>query len=338
MSLTVDVVVIAYNRYDLTQSCLRHVAAQTREHRLIVCDNGSTDDAGDRVAADWPEAIHLRMETNRGFAEACNAAVAVGHGDVVVLLNNDVDCRPDFLDHLVAPLEADPALGSVAALCLRPDGPIDSIGLTMDRTLSPFPRLQGQSAETAASAAPVLVGPAGTAAAYRRAAWETVGGLDERIFAYGEDFDLAVRLRVADWNAAAAPDAVGVHLGSATHGHRTTFQRRNGGFGRAYLMRRYGLLRRPGALRTAVTEAIVVAGDVVISHDLAALKGRLAGWRAAGGLPLRPLPPEAAFDTSIGLRRALDLRRGVYAQSERYPPGAGTLLARSRRKPPGEAA
>ncbi len=116
-----------------------------------MCDNGSTDGADARVAADWPDATHLRMETNRGFAEACNAGVAAGDGDVVVLLNNDVDCRPDFLERVVAPLEADAGIGSVAALCIRPDGErIDSIGLTMDRTLSPFPRLQGRPVAEAA--------------------------------------------------------------------------------------------------------------------------------------------------------------------------------------------
>jgi N-acetylglucosaminyl-diphospho-decaprenol L-rhamnosyltransferase len=313
---TIDVAVVAYNRYDLTESCLRHLAAQTREHRLIVCDNGSTDRAGERVAAEWPEATLLRMETNRGFAEACNATVAAGHGDYVVLLNNDVDCRPDFVERVVAPLEADPGIGSVAALCIRPDGErIDSIGLTMDATLSPFPRLQGRPVAEAGAPSPVLVGPAGTAAAYRRSAWEEVGGLDERIFAYGEDFDLAVRLRAAGWGAVAAPDAAGIHLGSATHGHRTQRQRLNGGFGRAYLLRRYGILRGRHALRAGFTEALVVAGDAVISRDLAALRGRWAGWRAARGLPRRPLPPEAAFDAGITLRDAIDLRRGVYRTS-----------------------
>ena len=33
-----------------------------------------------------------------------------------------------------------------------------------------------------------------------------------------------------------------MHLGSATHGHRSSRQRRNGGFGRGYMLRRYGLL------------------------------------------------------------------------------------------------
>ena len=51
---------------------------------------------------------------------AANRAVAAGSGDVVVTMNNDVDARPDFLERLVAPMEADPGVGSVAALLLRP--------------------------------------------------------------------------------------------------------------------------------------------------------------------------------------------------------------------------
>jgi N-acetylglucosaminyl-diphospho-decaprenol L-rhamnosyltransferase len=318
MSLTVDVVVVAYNRYDLTESCLRHLDAQTRGHRLIVCDNGSTDGTAARVAEDRPAARVVRMETNRGFAEACNAGVAAGDGGAIVLINNDVDCQAEFVERVIAPLEADPSVGSVAALCLRPgEERIDSMGLTADVTLSPFPRLQGRLAREAASRTPALVGPAGTAAAYRRAAWEATGGLDERIFAYGEDFDLALRLRAAGWRSVAAPTATGVHLGSATHGHRTAWQRRHGGFGRAYLIRRYGLLCGRAAARTALTEAVVVAGDAVISRDLAALRGRVAGWRAGRGLPRRLLPPAAAVDHSITLRDAFNMRRGVYAGGRR---------------------
>ena len=98
-----------------------------------------------------------------------------------------------------------------------------------------------------------------------------------------EDFDLALRLRSAGWRTVVAADAVGVHLGSATHGHRSAWQRRHGGFGRGYVLRRYGVLRGRTAPRTLVTEAVVVLGDLAISRDLAALRGRLAGWRAAPG-------------------------------------------------------
>ena len=205
-------------------------------------------------------------------------------------------------------------VGSVAALMLQPGGErIDSIGLSADMTLAGFPRLQGSRARCA-YAQPRPGGSGGTAAAYRRAAWEQVGGLDETIFAYMEDFDLALRLRIAGWDSVPAPDAVGIHLGSATYGHRSAQQRRHGGFARGYLLRRYGVLRGRTAPRALITEAIVVLGDLALSHDLAALRGRVAGWRAPDQAALTPRPPAEAIEPEIGLRDSLALRRGVYAR------------------------
>jgi N-acetylglucosaminyl-diphospho-decaprenol L-rhamnosyltransferase len=311
---SIDVVIVAYNRYELTDSCLRHLAAQTIEHRVILLDNGSIDDTRARVAAEWPAVALESFEQNRGFAEACNRGVAAGSGEIVVLLNNDVDCRPDFLERLIAPL-ADERVGAVAALMLQPgERLIDSAGLAADVTLGGFPRLQGLDVAQAGSRQPLLAGPAGTAAAYRRVAWERVGGLDEGIFAYMEDFELGLRLRSAGWNAVVATDAVGVHLGSATHGHRSAWQRRHGGFGRGYMLRRYGLLRGRTAPRTLATEAVVVLGDLLISRDLAALQGRVAGWRAGRRVARLPRPPVEAVDQTIGFRDSLALRRGVYGR------------------------
>jgi GT2 family glycosyltransferase len=155
----------------------------------------------------------------------------------------------------------------------------------------------------------------GTAAADRRAAWDQVGGLDERIFAYGEDFDLGLRTRAAGWEAADATRAVATHVGSATHGLRSAWQRRKGGFGRGYLMRRYGVLRTRSAPRALLTEAIVVIGDLFISRDLQALKGRLEGWRAARSEPRLPISPEGVIDPQISFAESLRLRRSVYARA-----------------------
>ncbi|HST34321.1 MAG TPA: glycosyltransferase family 2 protein [Solirubrobacteraceae bacterium] len=315
MPPSVDVVIVAYNRYDLTDSCLRHLAAQTIEHRTILIDNGSTDDTFACVAAEWPGVTLQRLSENRGFAEACNRGVAAGSAEVVVLINNDVDARPDFLQALVRPLTEDASLGSVAALMLQPgERLIDSAGLAADAVLGGFPRLQGLEAGQARRERPLLAGPAGTAAAYRRSAWEQVGGLDESIFAYMEDFDLALRLRSAGWGSVVAADAVGVHLGSATHGHRSARQRRNGGFGRGYMLRRYGLLRGRNGPRALATEAVVVLADLAISRDLQALRGRWEGWRAARSMPRLPRPPAEAIDSTIGFRDSLAMRRGVYAR------------------------
>jgi len=315
MRISIDVVIVAYNRCELTDSCLRHLATQTIDHRVIVIDNGSTDDTRERLLAEWPD-THLEcLEENHGFAEACNLGVAAGSAEIVVLLNNDVDCRPDFLERLVAPLAQDPQVGAVAALMLQPgEQLIDSAGLAADVTLGSFPRLQGLEIGRARSERPVLAGPAGTAAAYRRSAWEQAGGLDERIFAYMEDFDLALRLRSAGWTSVLAADAVGVHLGSATHRHRSAWQRSHGGFGRGYMLRRYGLLRGRTAPRALATEAVVVVGDLLISRDLAALRGRLAGWRAGRRAPRLSAPPAEAVDHAITFRDSLALRRGVYGR------------------------
>ena len=310
-----DVVIVAYNRYELTDSCMRHLRGQQPAHRLIVVDNGSTDETSSRLPSDWPDAEVIRLERNSPFAVACNAGVRAGDAPFVVLLNNDFDSEPDFLERVLAPFTGNERLGSVATLCVQPGGEyIDSVGLAADPTLAGFPRLQGLPVARAADPLPVLTGPAGTAAAYRRAAWEQVEGLDEAIFAYMEDFDLALRLRSVGWETVAEPRATGVHLGSATHGHRSAWQRENGGFARGYLLRRYGSLRRLVAARTLATEAVVVIGDIAISHDAAALRGRLRGWRAARGRTRRAWPPAEAIDSGIGFRQSLNLRRGVYGR------------------------
>jgi N-acetylglucosaminyl-diphospho-decaprenol L-rhamnosyltransferase len=309
---SIDVVVPAYNRWDLTSSCLRHLAAQTIEHRVIVVDNGSTDETRTALHSDWPEVTVVELEHNHPFTRAVNLGVGAGRGECVVLLNNDVDLRPDCLEHLVAPLERDSNVGSVAGVVLVPgEHQIDSVGVTTDVTLAGFARLQGLGLERARDARPLLTGPEGTAGAYRRAAWEDVDGLDESIHAYMEILELAWRLRRSGWDTACAPGAVGVHLGSATFGNRSGEQRRLAGFSRGYLLRRYGVLRGKVAPRALLTEAIVVAGDAIVSRDLAALLGRLAGWRAARGMPRLPTPPAEAIDATISFRDSLALRRGV---------------------------
>ena len=310
---SIDVVIPTYNGWELTESCLRHLQRQTVPHRVIIADNASPDGTAQKVRDEWPDVTLVETGGNHGFAIACNRGAEAGDGDIVVLLNNDVDARPDFLERLVAPFEDDDRVGSVAALLLVPgEELIDSIGLTVDPTLSGFPRLSGRPVAEAGSEKPTLVGPSGGAAAYRRPAWEAAGGLDEAIFIYSEDLDLAVRLRSAGWEARTAPDSIGVHYGSQTMVHRSAFQREKGGWARGYLMRRYGVLRSRAGLRALLVEAIVVVGDLVISRDLTALKARIAGWRAGAGKPRHPRPPRESIASEIGLWQSIQLRRGVY--------------------------
>ncbi len=315
MTPSVDVAIVAYRHWELTRSCLEHLAAQTMAHRVTLCDNGCDEGTAERAAAEFPDVAVVRLERNMPYAVACNRAVANGNAELVVMMNNDVDVRPDFIEGVVAPFAATPALGSLGTLLLHPgEETIDSAGMVIDSTLSGFTRLRGRPRAEAGANRPGVTGPYGAAAAFRRTAWEQVGGLDETIPAYCEDLDLALRLRQAGWPTALALDAVGVHIGGATFGHRSADQRRRAGYGRGYVLRRYRVLRTRAAARALVTEAIVVAGDLVLSHDLAALWGRVAGWRGAASLPPRPRPPAAALDRDLGFLESLRLRRRAYEQ------------------------
>lgn len=315
--MTVDVVIPVHGGWEHTRSCLEHLAAQTLAHTAIVVDNASPDATADRVRAGFPQVQVIEMGENAGFARAVNRGVAAGSAELVVVLNNDVDCAPDFLEQLAGAF-ADPAVGSAVPLLLRPGGErVDALGIVADPTLACFVRLQGAPASAAARAeadatTPPLLGPHGAAAAYRRAGLAAIGGFDEAIFMYGEDLDVALRLRAAGWRTVAVPDAAAIHVGGATAGKRSAWQRERGGFGRGYVLRRYGVLRGRAAPRALLTELIVVAGDLVISRDLAALRGRIAGWRAGRGLPGRAAPPQPAA-SGIGFRDSLRLRRADYA-------------------------
>jgi N-acetylglucosaminyl-diphospho-decaprenol L-rhamnosyltransferase len=314
--LSVDVVIPVHNAWRLTETCLQHLRTQTIPHSVFVVDNGSTDGTPARIRAAFPEVQVVELGANLGFPAACNRGVDAGSGDVAVLLNNDVECPPEFLERLVAPF-ADQRLGSCAALLLTPGmRHIESFGLAVDPTLAGYPRLRGLPAANAQTETPILLGPSGAAGAYRRSAWDEVGGLDEGVRFYGEDVDLAVRLRAADWTTTAVAAAVAVHLGSATASHRSARQRYEGGFARGYFLRRYGVLRSRSAPRAIATEALVVLGDaIVFSHDLSALRGRLDGWRAARGRERVPGPPDDAVDRGITFVKSLRLRVGVYTEA-----------------------
>lgn len=313
---TIDVAVVAYRRWDLTHSCLTHLRAQTVPHRVQLCDNGCDEGTAERVRREFPEVTVVSFQENMPYPVACNAAVAAGTAELVVMMNNDVDARPDFLARLCDPFAEDPRIGSVASVLLAPgESRIDSVGLVADVTLAGFPRLQGHPPQDAGAAEPALTGPAGAAAAFRREAWRSVGGLDERIRAYGEDLDLALRLRAAGWSTTVAREAISVHIGGATFGRRSPDQRRRFGHSRGYLLRRYGVLGTRAGIRALATELLVCAADCVISHDLEAARGRVEGWTSARGLPRRARPPAQATDARLSLQDSIALRRASYGGS-----------------------
>jgi N-acetylglucosaminyl-diphospho-decaprenol L-rhamnosyltransferase len=310
MKSTLDVVIVTHNGWELTEKCLGYLRAQTVAHHAIVSDGGSTDGTPENVRRLFPHVTLLEYHDDPGYAAAANQGVAAGTGDVVLLLNNDAYCRPDFLEHLVAAFD-DARVGAVAPLTLRPDErTIDGVGLTLDATLAPFIRLTGRPYEEADSGRPALAAPGSGADAYRRSAWIEAGGFDERLSFYGADMDLGLRLRALGWSAVAAPRAVAIHERSATSGHRSKRARQSGGWARGFLIRRWGILSSRSGPRTLLTESLVTIADMAISRDTVAARSRISGWKAAGGVPRLAVPTDA-IARDIGFLESLRLRWNV---------------------------
>ena len=298
----IDVVIPSWNRSELLADCLQHLARQTVPHRTVVADNGSTDGTAAMVREQFPDATLIELGQNLGFGRAVNRAAAEGRAEAIVVLNNDVNAEPSFLSEIVTPLE-DESVGMVSGVLLDPDtGLIDAAGVEIDASLAGHAYLGGLPPSVADRPPDGMLGPCGGAAAYRRSAFEAVGGFDERIFAYSEDLELALRLRAAGWRCALADGARGVHLGSATLGSRTREQSRHAAYSRGYVLGRYRV-----GFGWFLAELAVAVADLALLRSAAPLSARVAGLREGRSQPPRPVP-EGSISPELGAGRALRRR------------------------------
>jgi GT2 family glycosyltransferase len=286
---------------------LQSLREQTRPVDVVVVDNGSNDGSLALLHDEFPEVAVLALAENIGFGPALNRAVAEHPADPLILLNNDVECEPRFVEALLD--AAAEGVQSVAGVLLqeRSPGTIDSAGVVADRTLMGFDYLHGEPLEAALSA-PDPLGPTGGAALYDRAAFEAVGGFDERIFLYYEDLDLALRLAAGGARCRLAAGATALHAYSASLGAGSGEKFARTGWSRGYMLRRYGVMSRPrDAVRVLATEGAICAGQLVIDRTAAGLRGRMRGWRDGAKVEARNLGAAKLLDLSA--HEALTLRR-----------------------------
>jgi N-acetylglucosaminyl-diphospho-decaprenol L-rhamnosyltransferase len=296
-----------YNGGARLERTLRSLREQSRPADVVVVDNGSADDSLELLRKRFPEVTVLALARNIGFGPALNRAIATHPADSLLLLNNDVECEPRFVEAFLDSLGE--GVDSVAGILVQEQAPdlIDSAGVLADRTLMGFDHLHGEPLAAAAVAAAPL-GPTGGAALLRRQAFERVGGFDERIFLYYEDLDLALRMAADGAVCRLAPEARALHAYSASLGANSGRKFAHTGWSRGYMLRRYGVMRQPRlALRALACEGAICAGQLLLDRSTAGLRGRLRGWRDGGGLEPRRVDSERLLD--IGLRQALELRR-----------------------------
>lgn len=103
------VVIPNLNGMKYLKDCLDSLRRQTRtDFSVILIDNGSTDGSADYVAQNYPGVRVERFSENRGFCGAVNAGIRMSSTRYVILLNNDTICDAQFVEQLVAAMEAHP--------------------------------------------------------------------------------------------------------------------------------------------------------------------------------------------------------------------------------------
>ena len=288
--MSVSVVIPTWNGRALLDVALGSLSRQTlAADEVIVVDNGSTDGTAEHVRTAHRGVDLIALPDNTGFAAATNRGIERASGDVVVLVNNDVELHPEFLGELVAGLEADPGAASAAAKMLRMDdhGVIDAAGDTLRWSGVALQRGQGEPDRGQYDAPGRVFSACAGAAAYRRSAFDELGLFDESFFAYLEDVDWGFRAQLAGRACVYVPTAIAYHVGSAS-------TRREGKPDPFF----YGLPRRNDVwmvLKNYPASALVrYAPQLVVNHlglvyvavrDGMARAHASALWAAARGLP-----------------------------------------------------
>jgi GT2 family glycosyltransferase/SAM-dependent methyltransferase len=228
----VSVVIPNWNGRRWLPGCLEALAEQTsRPAEVIVVDNGSVDDSLRYLRDEHPGVRIVSLPRNTGFAHAVNRGVGLASAPFVALLNTDVVVETDWLERMGRTLHDDPAAASVACKMLvlddRRGGHGGRAGASQIYDAGDILRRDGACEQRGRfstddgrfDAAGEVFGACAGAALYRARAIAAVGGFDERYFAYLEDVDLALRLRLAGWRCRYEP-AIARHAGEGSSSSR----------------------------------------------------------------------------------------------------------------------
>jgi GT2 family glycosyltransferase len=229
---SISVVIPTQNNVALLSECLQAVNLLEYPASLlevVVVDNASTDRTRDMLARRFPNVQLVPLETNLGFAAACNEGAAVATSEYVAFLNNDAIADPQWLRAMLAAIEAGPFGTACAAsrIVSRDGGEVEYDGAGSNLFAAGRPHSTWGwpgTPEPPRLGSPVLFASGG-AMLVRRSVFLEAGGFDSEYFAYFEDVDFGWRLWLLGHAVAYAPDAVVRHVGGAT-GKRAGAHRR----------------------------------------------------------------------------------------------------------------
>ncbi len=245
------VVILNWNGWRDTLTCIRSVLTHAGDAQVVVCDNGSSNGSYEHLKAAlsaelpdeawfcfeaknaWPRVTAARVVliqngANLGFAGGCNVglsfAMAQGHR-YFWLLNNDTEIEPGALDGLLQRMSQDPEVGMCGSRLVYFDAP-DVVqargGAIYDPQTGVGRHIGVQEAitvpEDAAEIEASMDYVVGASMMVSRRFLESVGLMEEDYFLYFEELDWATRGRVHGFRLAYAQDSVVRHKEGASIG------------------------------------------------------------------------------------------------------------------------
>lgn len=198
--------------------CLAALGAQTvAPSQVIVVDNGSDDDSVEYLRAEHPAVTVIPLAANTGFANAANVGIRAARSAYVALVNTDAILSADWIERMAAALDRHENAGSATGKMLVLDNPeeVDDAGDVLRRDGACEQRGRFHRNDGSWDEPGEIFGACAGAALYRRGPVLDLGGFDDRLFAYLEDVDLAVRLQLAGWRCRYEP-VVALHGGGGS--------------------------------------------------------------------------------------------------------------------------
>ena len=216
--MSAAVLIVTWEGASVLPACLRALAPQLESGAtLMVVDNHSSDGSAAHVRRYYPDARLIENQANLGFGGGVNvglrALLAEQTPDYVILLNQDTEVAPGWLDGILRPFE-DAAVGAVGCKLLYPDNKtIQHAGSRLE-----YPRALAhhigwhEADEGQYDLRRDIDYVTGAALALRMTALQAIGLFDEGYNpGYYEDSDLCWRLRHANYRVVYTGSASSVH-------------------------------------------------------------------------------------------------------------------------------
>jgi GT2 family glycosyltransferase len=200
----------------------------------LVVDNGSSEDT--TILRDNPHIVYIQS-INNGFSCGNNLAISRARGNYLWFLNPDTTVETDAISYLLTYLKNHPDVGIVSPKLVLPTGDIDKNchrGFpTIANSLFHFLKLDALF-PTSKLFAGYFMGHlpldqerevdavGGSSVLMPRAVGEKVGWWDEDYFMYGEDIDLAYRVKQAGFKVMYVPAVTVHHHHGASSGLKST--------------------------------------------------------------------------------------------------------------------